>query len=140
MINTNCVKGNLSNPIKWTDIKETLITQLMKSSGSERAVHELLTDCPACQNHCYRKKSITLYFAFNNGGYPVHPTFLDVTSNKNIYLRWLERGDNMYLFTRSVPITCDWYHLHEKEQVLRDIYAALIETLSFKQLFLLLTL
>ena len=135
MINSNYTTGDLNCPIKWADVKETLITQLMKSSGSERAVHELLTDCPACQSHYYRKKSITLYFAFNNGGYPVHPTFLDVTSNKNIYLRWLERGDNMYLFTRSVPITCDWYHLHEKEQVLRDIYAALIEILSFKQLF-----
>ena len=72
MINTNCVKGNLSNPIKWKDVKETLITQLMKSSGSERAVHELLTDCPADQDQYYQPKSITFYHdgAFEREGYP----------------------------------------------------------------------
>lgn len=142
MINTNCVTGNLSCPIKWADVKKTLITQLIKSSTSKLAVKELLIDCPACQDQHYQPKSIVLHYAImldhpygNFDGCPIYPTFLEVTSNKDTYLEWQNDIDKIYLFTRNVPITCDWYHLHEKKQVLRDIYTALIETLSFKQLF-----
>lgn len=142
MINTNYTTGDLNCPIKWADVKETLITQLMKSSTSKLAVKKLLTDCPACQDQHYQPKSIILHYAImlyypfgDFDGYPMYPTFLEVTSNKDEYLEWQKNINEIYLFTRSVPITCNWYHLHDKEQVLRDIYTALIDTLSFKQLF-----
>lgn len=139
MINGKQGIGTLTHPIEKANLEKVIVKQLTKLLSDDLSA-DLLENCKACENT--ETNTANIYFLFNDrhyiadNGFTVDDDYIQVTSNKHIYCKWKESYSSNLLYTLNIRTNEKWFKLRDKDTVIKDIFTALLKSVSFEQLIL----
>lgn len=139
MINGKQGIGTLNHPIEKAVLEKVIVKQLTKLFSDDLSA-DLLENCKACENT--ETNTANIYFLFNDrhyiadNGFTVDDDYIQVTSNKHIYCKWKESYSSNLLYTLNIRTNEKWFKLRDKDTVIKNIFTALLKSVSFEQLIL----